>query len=247
MLQRFRILPMLILVAVAMFTLKLGTIWQEVLDLNAPMKTRPAMAAEEGAAADAAKAPEPAPKNGAAPAADAPAGKTDPSAEMPTAAPPSGDGSFDPRELSQSEVRLLQALADRRKALDARESGLNQREAVLKAAEQRLLDKHAELVAMRTEVKGMLEQLDEQEKKRINNLVKLYENMKPKEAAKILNDLEMNVLFGLVQRMNVRRLAPVLAAMDSDKARDVTRAMAAREKGQNSLSDRMKDSISERK
>jgi flagellar motility protein MotE (MotC chaperone) len=47
--------------------------------------------------------------------------------------------------------------------------------------------------------------------------------------------------------MNVRRLAPVLAAMDADKARDVTRALAAREKGQNSLSERMKESISERK
>jgi flagellar motility protein MotE (MotC chaperone) len=166
---------------------------------------------------------------------------------MPTAAPPSGDGSFDPRELSQSEVRLLQALSERRKVLDAREYALNQREALLKAAEQRLVDKQADFVAMRTEVKGLLDQLDDQEKKRINNLVKLYENMKPKEAAKILNDLELSVLLGVVQRMNVRRLAPVLAAMEPDKAREITRALAKREKGQESLNERMKDSIAERK
>ena len=39
----------------------------------------------------------------------------------------------------------------------------------------------------------------------------------------------------------------ITVTMDADKARDVTRALAAREKGQNSLSERMKDSISERK
>ena len=166
---------------------------------------------------------------------------------MPTAAPPGGDGSFDPRDLSQSEVRLLQALSERRKELDTREGSLNQREALLKAAEQQLVDKQADFVAMRAEVKGLLGQLDEQEKKRINNLVKLYETMKPKDAAKILNDLELSVLLGVVERMNVRRLAPVLADMDPEKARAITRALATREKAQKSLSERMKDSIAERK
>ena len=53
MMQRFRILPLLILVSVAMFTLKLGTIWQDIIDLNASMKSRPALAAESGASAGA--------------------------------------------------------------------------------------------------------------------------------------------------------------------------------------------------
>lgn len=245
MLQRLRILPLLILVAAAMFTLKLGTIWQDIAGLNASLSARRAVAADADVSpqnAAPAEGPRTEARDGGAdaPAADAPA-------EMPSAAPPAGDDSFDPRELSQSEIRLLQALADRRKALDVRETALNQREALLKAAEQRILDKQANLETMRTEVKSLLGQLDEQEKTRISNLVKLYENMKPREAAEILNDLELSVLLSVVQRMNVRRLAPVLAAMDADKARAVTRAMASREKSQEAIAGRVRDSLAEAK
>lgn len=246
MLQRFRILPLLILVSVAMFTLKLGTIWQDIVDLDASLKSRPALAAEAGAATGA-KTPAAQQNAGKAAAAKAPGGKSDASADLPTAAPPAGDGSFDPRDLSQSEVRLLQALSQRRKQLDARESSLNQREALLKAAEQQLVDKQADFVAMRDEVKKLLGQLNAKEKKRINNLVKLYETMKPRAAANILNDLELKVLLDVVERMKVRRLAPILADMDPQKARAITRAMATREKARKSLSDRMKNSIAERK
>lgn len=246
MLQRFRILPLLILVAAAMFALKLGTIWEEIVGLDASMSARRAVAAEEGPQSGA-KTPDAAPAENRTADAGASAPEQDPAAALPTAAPPTGDDSFDPRELSQSEIRLLQALADRRKTLDKREMALNQREALLKAAEQRILDKHADLVAMRTEIKGLLDQLDEQEKTRISNLVKLYETMKPKDAAHILNDLELNVMLSVVQRMNVRRLAPVLAAMDADKARAVTRAMATREKSQESMTGRMKESLAEAK
>jgi flagellar motility protein MotE (MotC chaperone) len=239
MLQRFRILPLLILVAVAMLTLKVGSIWHEIAGLNASLEARAVRAAEEKPAEEAkpeTPLPAAAGEQGAAPPAIAPA-----------VAPAAGDSAFDPRDLSQSEVRLLQALSDRRKALDAREHGMNQRDALLKAAEQRLVDKEAELTQMRTEVKQLLDQVDEQEAKRINNLVKLYENMKPKDAARILNDLELSVLMRVVQRMNVRRLAPVLAAMDPDKARAVTRSLAEREKDQKEAASRMKDSIAERK
>ena len=71
--------------------------------------------------------------------------------------------------------------------------------------------------------------------------------MKPKEAADILNELELSVVLGVVQRMNVRRLAPVLAAMDAEKARAVTRALASREKAQDAVASRMKESLAEAK
>ena len=246
MFKKFRILPLLILVAAAMFTLKLGSIWQDIAGLNASVDARTA-AAQDQTAAGAAPADGAAAENGGPEAAgDQMAdGQTVP--ETPTAAPETGDSSFDPRELSRSEIRLLQALSDRRQALDKRENSLNQREALLQAAEQRLLDQQSELVSMREEVKGLLGQLDEEESKRINNLVKLYENMKPKDAARILNDLELTVLMSVVQRMNVRRLAPVLAAMEADKARAVTRNLAKREKADEATRKRMQDSIAERR
>ena len=233
--RKLRLLPLLILIAAAMFTLKLGSIWQDIAGLNTSLETRASLAAEDQPAADGSDTPSET-ADAAADTASDPAASPDPAASggaAVTAAPAEADDNFDPRELSQSEIRLLQALAQRRKDLDAREVALNQREALLKAAEQRVVDKQAEFVAMRDEVKKLLDELDVQEAKKIKGLVKLYESMKPKDAARILNDLELSVLMRVVQRMNVRRLAPVLAAMDGDKARAVTRALADREKRQN--------------
>lgn len=50
----------------------------------------------------------------------------------------------------------------------------------------------------------------------------IYENMKPKDAGRIFEELEMNVLLEVAEKMNNRRLAPILAKMDPKKARDVT-------------------------
>jgi flagellar motility protein MotE (MotC chaperone) len=57
-------------------------------------------------------------------------------------------------------------------------------------------------------------------------LVKVYEAMKPRDAATIFNDLETPVLLQVVDRMKEAKTAPVLAAMQPDKARDLTAKLA---------------------
>jgi flagellar motility protein MotE (MotC chaperone) len=50
--------------------------------------------------------------------------------------------------------------------------------------------------------------------------------MRPRDAATIFNDLEMPVLLQVVDRMKEAKAAPVLAAMQPDKARDLTAKLA---------------------
>jgi flagellar motility protein MotE (MotC chaperone) len=57
-------------------------------------------------------------------------------------------------------------------------------------------------------------------------LVKVYETMKPRDAAAIFNDLDMPVLLQVVDRMKEAKAAPVMAAMQPDKAREVTKKLA---------------------
>ena len=57
-------------------------------------------------------------------------------------------------------------------------------------------------------------------------LVKVYESMKPRDAAVIFNDLDMPVLLQVVDRMKEAKAAPVLAAMQADKARELTTKLA---------------------
>ena len=57
--------------------------------------------------------------------------------------------------------------------------------------------------------------------------MKLYESMKPRDAATIFNDLDMRCCSPVVDRMKDGKAAPVLAAMQPERAREVTDRLAA--------------------
>lgn len=132
----------------------------------------------------------------------------------------------DGREYSESELDILQSLSKRREDLDQRERNLNESAAMLKAAEKEVDRKLAELNTLKAEIEKLLGQQSQMEDARIVSLVKIYEAMKPKEAATIFNTLDPDVLLSVVSRMNERRLSPILASMDPEKARMVTIRLA---------------------
>ncbi|MBV6632178.1 MAG: hypothetical protein KI792_03985 [Alphaproteobacteria bacterium] len=137
---------------------------------------------------------------------------------------------FDPeqRELTRSELRLLQELSERRQALNDRERGLDQRAALLDAAEARFEEKLTELTALRDQISQLLDQHSEQQEAQLANLVAIYESMKPKDAARIFDSLDMDVLLDVVVRMKQVRSAAILAEMQPNRAKDVTLQLADR-------------------
>ncbi|MDP1910480.1 MAG: hypothetical protein Q8K85_19440 [Hyphomicrobium sp.] len=158
-----------------------------------------------------------------APAAAAPGGAKD--AKKDEAATKDGEAKkpgADPTLLTQAEIDLLQQLAERRERIENREQELGRRNAMLKAAETRIDQKIGELKALQTTIEGLIKKYDEQQEKKVAGLVKIYENMKPKQAAKIFEELEMDVLLMVAERINSRKLAPIMAAMNAEKAREVT-------------------------
>lgn len=133
-------------------------------------------------------------------------------------------------ELSNADLGVLQQLAERRRQLDTREKELNQREALLLAAKAEIGQKYKELDALRGEIKTLLGQQSEAQEKQLTSLVKVYEGMKPKDAAAILNELDATVLMQVMSRMSERRMSPILAEMNPEVAREVTRRLAAQRK-----------------
>ena len=127
-------------------------------------------------------------------------------------------------------MELFSDLAKRRKDIEAREKELVMREALLKAAQAELEQKTNELNTIKVDIENLLKQQTEQEDKRIASLVKIYEGMKAKDAAKIFNDLDMDVLLQVLTNMSERKSAPIIAAMNADKARDVTILLAEKNK-----------------
>ena len=127
-----------------------------------------------------------------------------------------------------AEVEVLQSLAGRREALQARAVELEMRENLLSATEKRIEEKIAELKKLEATIKAKLKQYDEQEEAKMKSLVKIYENMKPKDAARILEELDMDILLEVAERMREAKMAPILALMNSNKAKAITVELAMR-------------------
>lgn len=134
------------------------------------------------------------------------------------------------KTFSQTEIEVLHRLAERREKLDLREKEISQRVAVLEAAEAQLDMKIAKLKELEANIKELVGAFDEKERSRLDNLVKLYSNMKPKDAARLFNDMEMELLVRLFERMKESKSAPILALMDSAKANQLTAALADKKK-----------------
>lgn len=134
-------------------------------------------------------------------------------------------------ELGYSSVRMemFDDLGKRGENLDQRERDLVTREALLKAAEQELDQKYNELSQLRNKIESLLGEQSEEEQARITSLVKVYEGMKPKDAARIFDTLDLDVLISVMSRMGERKLSPILANMNPERARTVT-IMLAEEK-----------------
>ncbi len=129
-------------------------------------------------------------------------------------------------ELSNADLGVLQQLSERRRQLDEREKQINQQDALVQAAQAELGRKFKELESLRTQIKQLLDQQSEAEEARLTSLVKVYEGMKPAEAANILNTLDTGVLMQVMGRMSERKMSPVLANMNPDRAREVTIRLA---------------------
>lgn len=143
-----------------------------------------------------------------------------PAAAAPTPAPA-------PAATAPSATDAMAAgLRARREALEDRERAIATREALLAVAEQRLAARLAELTALQ----GRLEQADvdarEREESHWRTMAKLYETMRPREAAAVFNELDLPVLVQVVERMNDRKAAPVLGAMLPDRVRQLTVELA---------------------
>ncbi len=127
---------------------------------------------------------------------------------------------------SGAERAILERLQQRREELDARARELDIRESLIKAAEKRMDGRLAELKEVESRIKVETEQKDEAEQARFKGLVTMYANMKPRDAAKIFDRLEIGVLLKVASQINPRQMSEILAQMSPDTAERLTVELA---------------------
>jgi flagellar motility protein MotE (MotC chaperone) len=133
-----------------------------------------------------------------------------------------------PQTLAPVEGDAGQPLKLRRGQLEEREQLLTEREATLAAADKHLTERVGELQAIQTRLETLESGRKAQEEANWVGLVKLYEGMRPRDAAGIFNALDKPVLLEIVDRMKAAKAAAVLALMEPESARQITAELAAK-------------------
>jgi flagellar motility protein MotE (MotC chaperone) len=152
--------------------------------------------------------------------------KPDP-AKAPAARPPGTVIPTEPGQPSGAERAILERLQERRQELDTRAKELDIRESLIKAAEKRMEGQLAELKATEARITVATEQKDDAQAARFKGLVTMYENMKPRDAAKIFDRLDIGVLLEVVSKIEPRKMADIMALMSPDAAQHLTVELAS--------------------
>ena len=103
------------------------------------------------------------------------------------------------------------------------------------AVEKRLASRVDELTALQHRLEGLETLRKDRDDQNWRGLVKMYEAMKPRDAALIFNDLDLPVLLPVLDRMKEAKAAPILSAMTPDRARLVTGELAQLRTKSNSI------------
>jgi len=130
--------------------------------------------------------------------------------------------------VSPSERAILERLQSRRQELEARAREIDIRESLLKAAEKRIEARVQEMKAVESRIAAVSEQKTETDAARFKGIITMYESMKPKDAAKVFDRLEMPVLFEIASQIAPRKMSDILGLMSTEAAERLTTEMARR-------------------
>ena len=153
-------------------------------------------------------------------------------------------GLFDPvtvvpdqnRPVSAAERAILERLQERRKELETRAREIDIRENLLKAAEKRIDSKVEEEKALQERIGAVTDKKSETDAVRFKGIVTMYENMKPKDAARIFDRLDMSVLIEVASQIAPRKLSDIVGLMQPEAADRLTVEMARRAGGDKTAS-----------
>lgn len=217
-----RVLPITLVAILMVLPLKLGSLMEglpvvaQQFDREFGKHERPwAKDLKSGAEASSGETPaDPAPVLAALPATTPPAMTLPADATLPAA--------------SCTDPALRAAIAEQKADVTARTRHLGEAEAVLAAAETRATAQIQKLSAIKRDVEALMQQRSNLQAEDLKRMVTIYETMKPRDAARIFNDLETDIIIDVLDRMAERRSAPIIAELEDSKAREVTRLVLQR-------------------
>lgn len=124
------------------------------------------------------------------------------------------------------DTKILFALHERQLALKQRAAALDRKQILVTEAGYALRKQIAALKVVEAKLIAIEGERDAADSARWHALVATYEAMEPRDAARIFDQLDGRIVLHLLERMNSRKSAAILAAMTPDKARSATEKLA---------------------
>jgi flagellar motility protein MotE (MotC chaperone) len=152
-----------------------------------------------------------------------------PADAVPQAMTSGGAAPLSSPDATPTERALLERLSTRRAELEAYEQELSMRASLVDAAEKRIEERQATLEGIESQIASLVEQRKAMEEGQFAAIVAMYGTMKPKDAAAIFDQLDMEVLVRVAKMMTPRKMAPILAAMNTGRAQELTVRLASAE------------------
>ena len=127
-----------------------------------------------------------------------------------------------PQTLTESEILVLQQLAKRRAALDEREHILTVKQKELEQLEQQITTQKKELQSLQKKLEEQNLHLPDDD---MTYLIKIYANMRPQEAARLLQTQDAELRKKIIRRLPAPKSAAILEKMDTETALSLTREL----------------------
>ncbi len=136
---------------------------------------------------------------------------------------------------------MLRGLDEKKKNIAKESENLGKRKKELERYEEQIDEKLVQLKKLKEQINSDFALLDKKKsekeiaqetefEKRLNSLVKTYAGMKPKNAAKIVDKMELEVARKIFSRMRETSASAILANVDSAKAAKITEYLAYKKK-----------------
>lgn len=134
-----------------------------------------------------------------------------------------------PQQCEKPE-EILMAINSERDLLNAQKATLYERRAAVSLAEEKLKQETAFLSGLKQDLEGLLMRVEQAKSDDLRRLVSIYSGMKPKEAAAIMNTLDIEVTVMVLGQMKERDAAPIFAKLNVVRSQAISKIILERSK-----------------
>lgn len=120
---------------------------------------------------------------------------------------------------TEEEIALFTQLEKRKVELDLREENLKKLESELKQQQAEIKKNLADLKKIRAKISQGLEQKIEKDEEKVDKLVAVYSNMKPQQAAKVMEKIDEGLAIRVLAKMKKKNAAGILNLLEPEKAK----------------------------